>query len=165
MIIQEAQDLAVATLADCPAFQALVGVATAEEAAEKIFQDALPEPKGDRWTANELDAIRPFALAFTEEDVTGFTYQYVATGKWQAAGAIKFKIERSVKDIDSPASADRDFRDLVGKIILEFANKRNTGGLLSRRIMIDGPYRIAEEDLAEQGDYQWMEVLVEWGID
>lgn len=165
-MIQEAQDLAIATLANCEAFQLLVGRPDAARAKQRIFSDVLPVPEGAEWTADELDAIRPFALVHTTEDITGFVYERIATGCWNASGRITIKIERSLRDSDTAAQADARFKREVAEIIKQFAAQRETGDrLMSRRFNVEGPYRIAHEDLEEQGDHQWMMIYVEWGLE
>lgn len=165
-MIQDAQDLAAATLANCSAFQSLVAAADALGAAGKIYHDALPVPETDQYTADELDQLRPLALVYTREDVTGFRYARVGTGIscWNAAGQICIKIERGIAGNETPSGADRKFRVIAGQLVEQLAAQCEVAGrLASTAIEVSGPFRVSQEDVEELGDHQWIELILTWG--
>lgn len=164
-MIQDIQDLAATTLANCAAFQTFVGAADAAAAANSIYQDALPPPAADKYTLAELIDLRPYGLVYTLDDSTGFRFTRVGTGVgcWDAQGVIVIRIERTTPDVE-PAVADASLRTLMGDLVTQIADQCEIAGrLAATSISAMGPHRIADEDVQEQGDLQWFDLHVRWG--
>lgn len=169
-MIQEVQQIARTTLANCAAFQSLVGAANPAGALAKIYHDAWPKPAsgGPVHTLAEMISLRPSAIVFTEED-RGFLSERDASADfcWHHSGIIHFIIYRNVpaEDIDDLSKVDTDFRTILGDIYSNLIELSETPGMLAARaISFSGPWRTDVEKLNEIGDAQGAEIVVQWGV-
>ncbi len=168
MIIQVAQDLVCSTLSNCPTFQSLVGAVDATEALDKVFQDALPKPVAEAYTKQELINLRPYAIVAYEADIESWSYARIATGGstdqcWRAQGSLRIEILRSTTSNLTPAQDAKSFREVASSIIQEMAAQYESGGIAADLYGLQGPYRIADEQLEELGDHSWVIISVQFG--
>lgn len=169
-MIQEAQNIARATLAACAAFQSLVDAADATEALARIYHDAFPSPQSQRaeHTRAELTALRPCAVVYTEDN-QGWVVERDAAGNedcWNASGIVHLVIFRNVPEADEflPSKVDTDFRTIIGNIAGEIIGLSETAPYLAaNRIVMSGPNRTPFTELKDIGDAQQAELLVSWG--
>lgn len=169
-MIQEAQDIAKATLAACAAFQSLVDAGDATEALEHIYHDSFPTPisGGDAHGRAELTALRPCAIVYTEDN-QGFVVRRDAMGMedcWNATGVIHFVLFRNVPDADkdNPSKVDTDFRTVIGNIVSQMIAVSETAGYLAtKQFSVSGPTRTPKKELKDIGDAQLAEIIAAWG--
>lgn len=169
-MIQEAQDIARATLAACAAFQSLVDADDATEALEHIYHDSFPTPisGGDVHGRAELTALRPCAIVYTEDN-QGFVVRRDAMGMedcWNATGVIHFVLFRNVPDADkdNPSKVDTDFRTVIGNIVSQMIAVSETAGYLAtKQFSVSGPTRTPKKELKDIGDAQLAEIIAAWG--
>lgn len=169
-MIQEAQNIARATLAACPAFRTLVDADNATEALTHIYHDAFPAPESQRaeHTRAELTALRPCAIVFLEDN-QGWVVERDASGSedcWNAYGIVHFVIFRNVPEADqyNPSKVDTDFRTVIGNIAEQIIGLSETAPYLAaNRIVMSGPHRTMLTELKDIGDAQQAELIVSWG--
>lgn len=169
-MIQEAQNIARATLAACAAFQTLVEAIDATEALEHIYHDAFPSPESERaeHTRAELTALRPCAVIYTEDN-QGWVVSRDAMGNedcWNARGIIHVLLYRNVPEADefNPSKVDTDFRTVIGDIAEGIIGLSETAPYLAaRKLTVSGPTRTPLKELKDIGDAQAAEILIEWG--
>lgn len=169
-MIQDAQNIAKATLAACASFQSLVDADDATEAAARIYHDAFPVPISGRpeHTRAELTALRPCAIVYTEDN-QGFVIRRDAMGNddcWNATGVVHFVIYRNVPEADefNLSKVDTDFRTVIGNIVEEMIGLSETAGYLAtKQFTVSGPGRTPIADLKDIGDAQIAEVVAVWG--
>jgi hypothetical protein len=175
-VIQQAQNIARATLAACASFQALVGAEAADEeyrivqALEHIYHDAFPSPESQRaeHTRAELTALRPCAIVYTEDN-QGWVVERDAVGNedcWNAYGQVHLVVFRNVPEEDEydPSKVDTDFRTVIGNIAAEIIGLSETAPYLAaNRIVVSGPHRTSLTELKDIGDAQQAELIVSWG--
>lgn len=157
-------------LAECAAFQAFVGASgsgAAAQAAARIHHTCLPPPAGEKYTAAELSAYRPFALVSTAP-TEGLRRVLDAADSFGSSGRIEIKLEQ---DVDTeiaadPAEIEQRFENAVGAIIDELCARAapgHAGELAFNAISLTaGPWRPMVEAYEEQGDYIACELMVEW---
>lgn len=169
MSIQDIQNLLATTLAACDVFQEFVGAANSTEALERIYHDAFPKPNGDKYTLEELEAIRPCALIFTP-DAQGYITEYDSSlAGWRARGIVYCVLYRTVPTSiqNEPGEVATTFRVIMSNLINELKDKADaiSGGMLAaRRMMANGPFRADETQVNELGDEQAYELIIEWGV-
>jgi len=171
-MIQEAQNIARATLAACASFQSLVDADDATEALTHIYHDATPMPESGRaeHTRAELTALRPFAIVYTEDN-QGFVVEKDAMGNedcWNASGTVHIVIYRNVPEADelNPSKVDTDFRTVMGNIASEIIRLSETAPYLAaKKIVASGPIRTPVKELSDVGDAQGAVLTVAWGPD
>lgn len=167
MTIQNVQNLAATTLADCVAFQDFVGAADSTAALLRIHHDAFPPPEADKYTREELEDVRPCALIYTP-DSQGYVTEYDATdAHWRTHGIIYFVLYRTVPAniADDPGEVATSFREIVSDLIVELQEKGNEADcLIVRKIIANGPFRNDPTKINDEGDEQAYELIVEWGV-
>ncbi len=169
-MIQDVQEVARQTLANCDSFQSLVSASTASRAAEMIYHDAWPKPASGlpEHTLAEIQALRPCAIVYTHEN-GGFKSRRDASADicWHHSGIVNFLIFRNVPEIDvnDPSNVDVDFRTIIGNIYSELIELSETAGMLAiRELTYDGPWRTDVKDLKSVGDAQVAQLIAEWGV-
>lgn len=169
-MIQDVQEVARQTLANCDSFQSLVSAPTASRAAELIYHDAWPKPESGQpqHTLAEMQALRPCAIVYTDEN-NGFRSRRDTSADicWHHSGVINFLIFRNVPEIDvnDPSNIDVDFRTILGNIYSELIDLSETPDMLAiRDITFDGPWRTEIKDIPAIGDAQAAKLIVEWGV-
>lgn len=165
MIIRIAQDAVASTLANCAAFQAMVGAADSVAAALKIYQDVLPKPATESYAKSDLIAMRPYAVVGLETGIEAWSYSRIAAGQmtsgcWEASGVFRIEIMKNANSAIDPALDMRAFIEEAGQIVFEMASQYETGGITAERYGVQGPYRIADEHLEELGDHLWIIISV-----
>ncbi len=163
--ISLAQDRVAQMLADSAAFRTFAGVATAEVArSDAIYCDGLPKPSGREYTPAELEALRPFALVFTETD-DGFRLNCLAQGVFQPSGRIIVLLERGVpaEDEDDVAKLDEYMRNSAGAILDDLTQMSGQEGYVDiSEIVFSGPGRVETKDVQDMGDFQQMFLQIDW---
>ena len=143
---------------------------TADEAAAlaKIHYEGLPPPADNAadYTAAALTAYRPYAVVWTDEE-NGFWKNKEASGFFRAGGRLILKFEQDVPEAIAadPAEIDLRFKNTIGQIIDDLCNLTlvGVGYLCFERITVDiGPYRTHPDDVPSQGDWQAIEIGVDW---
>lgn len=171
-MIQDAQELLRTSLANCATFQSFVSAADATAALAKIYHDAWPTPEsgGPSHTLAEIEALRPSAIVYTEDE-SGFVVERDAAGGFDCArrngGRLVAVLFRNVPSEDKYALAKvaTDFRTTAGSIVDELMDQSETAGRLAiQRITCSGPYRTKVDNLQAEGDGQAYELLIEWGV-
>ena len=145
---QQAQELFAKTIADCAVFRTLVGADTQEKALEKIFEDAVPEPKGEAYTQGEMIAMRPYGMIYFDNELDSMIMERDSTGGgygcYTRSGILACEIHQNVTDdmARKPSQISREFRALMGDLADQFADLGEAGGyLLAERITLSGPFR------------------------
>ena len=131
-----AKDNAKATLADCATFRTWVGASGDDaqaQALNRIYKDELPKPAdGNTYTLEELQARRPFAIAYTGP---GFRLEKDSGDSTWSTGTIAILLEQDIPEriTNDPAAIADEFETVIGKIIYEFMALAvgGTGGYLS----------------------------------
>lgn len=162
-------------LANVDAIQTLFGAANATEALERIYIEALPRPaSGDKYTEEELDSYRPFALIglvagdIMRSDIESFG------GLWTHGrrGAFDVMIERNhpisgADDVNALAWLDLVDRvrwtgDVDNPGLIELSD--NGQAFLSiRSVEISEIWRSDENERELYGDFQCAALRVFWG--
>lgn len=172
--IRNTAALAAATLSRCHAFQHWQGNTwTESQALARIYHHALPPPAdGRQHTLAEMEALRPFALIWTE-GVDGLeVFRDTAGPDWapRASGHLVICLEQSVPDADlnDPAKVERDFETTVGLIMGSgnasqpglYELSGNPGELPATRLVYRGSARTPQEELQDIGDAQraWLDI-------
>ena len=176
--LSEIEDLAADTLAACKHFQTLVGEASAALAKNHIYFDALPPPASDAdtYTLAELEGYRPYAVINTEPQ-GGYRWRHQGSGAaWTFAGngALTIEIEADIDsgDLGDPQEYMRLFKNTIGQIVLTedqvnpgLLDLAGQGGYLPiREAVFYGPFRGAEEERKQQGDYLAAMIDLNWGV-
>jgi hypothetical protein len=170
--ISLAQGFGRATLAASATFQTWVGAADATEALDSIYDDGLPVPANkSSYTKAELQALRPFAMIWTDE-ADGFSMERTAVSgpsslmDWQSSGRLELHLEMDVPAelADDPAGLDLSFRNTIGQIFDEVAVLAGAGGMLAITSMAVsfGPYRTDTDKVPQQGDAIAIDLIWEW---
>src|SRR5688500_12676817 len=116
------------SLADCPAFQSLMGAANAAAALAKIYFNAidnLPEPAEGEFEPGTLRDLRPFAIIHGDFPFT------VSAGAFDTpleSGSLGIIIETDYPEdlLNLPSEAERRIRNSIGAIQEELLERRNT---------------------------------------
>jgi len=176
-IIRGVEDALAQTLAACHAWQHWQGAnLNSTQALARIYRNALPKPVsgGASHTLAELQALRPFILIYTDTDGGFVMDREAASSGYDQSGKVIACIEQDVPEalLDDPAGVDDAIQaDLELLLRSEDPNEPGLaeladlpGKFIPRRIVVIGPVRTAEEDLAEMGDAQrvWLEIT--WGF-
>lgn len=164
------QDLA-NTLADCHAFQAWAGVASQAAALERIYFDGLPAPDNGRetYTADELAALRPYAVIWTDEE-EGFRRKQVAAGAgfyFEDSGRLHLELVQEIAAADQAdlSASDRKFKNALGLILDELAELAGQGGYLTATsFATKGPLRPHPDSEDGEGPWQWAKLVIDWGL-
>jgi len=165
--LMKAQDHLRTMLANCSAFQTWLGVANATAALAKIHHEALPPPasSAEQYTPAALATHRPFAIVWTDEE-NGYTRSSLAAGAFDASGRLAVKLEQAVPSAvaGDPGEADLRFKNSIGQIIDGLCGMVDTAGYLSfKRLTVDvGPYRSHPDEVPTQGDWQAVELGIDW---
>jgi hypothetical protein len=168
--ITRAETLLAASLAACAPWQALCGAGSAAAALERIYFDALPPPphRADRYTREQLEALRPFILIYSDEETT-IHLAHVATGtmrRFHPDGVLKFYVERNVpaEEAHDPALGDRAFKNFAGQLALALCNLSGQANYLAIDDLTgNGPLRALDEHIPTRGDFQQFHFAVTWG--
>lgn len=169
------QELLRTTLAASPTFRAWVGAPSADDAALRIYHDALPEfdrSEGADPVLKQLQDLRPYAIVWTEALPHQRGFRYVldsAPGGFATGGRLMLYLNQDVPAAiaANPAEVDLQFRNVVGGILDDLCELAwaQEGGYLAIDAMaiVQGPERAEPEDHHELGDHQgvWIEIL--WG--
>lgn len=182
-VVYGPQRLLALTLADCTEFRNLVGASDHASAFARIWHESLPAPAGgaERYSLDELDDYRPYAMVFTA-DLEGATGMRQATGPggWADRGVLRVQLEISTpKDLArSPILVDHFIKQTVGRIIKrppdessatfvgleDLAHTTNEvdgySYLAADQVLFRGYHRSALVDQPKQGDclYAWLEI-------
>lgn len=147
-------------LADSARFRTLTGTADRATALKRIHFGHLPTPNsGGEYTRGEMEALRPFALVFTDdEDGYGGSLNAVSDHyDYTDRGAIMAFIEMDVPENiqNNPAEVRRRFNNDVGTIFSEMDQMAGQADYLAvlDRSMVMGPARSHEDDEVTRGDY------------
>ena len=151
------------TLADCTHFRSWVGAANQAQALDRIYLDGLPPPanNADSHTLSELQALRPFAVIYTEEQRGWRTRQNAAgTRHWfihSGSLTVRFEQDSPSDALDDPGELDRRFRNTIGQIVsteddanpglLELAG--TPGYLAITGIEASGPFRSDDDQVPD----------------
>jgi hypothetical protein len=169
-MIQATQEVFRQTLANCAAFQSLVGADDATEALERIYHDQLPKPESGKpeHSKAELTTLRPCAIVYTAMGPGGWISQRDAMGDdcWHNSGIIVCVIMRNVPEEDKEflSLVDTEFRTIAGNILVQLIELSETEeNLTCDRIEAMGPYRTDPKELSAVGDAQSFELVVHWG--
>lgn len=184
--ISSAEDRAAETLADVQAWRDMIGEATTEaQALARIYFDTITPPADkDRYSRSELEALRPFAMIWTDPDFGG--YRLGASGgggtswSFDHGGRLAIEIERDVdsddldedtEKVSDPADVLRKFKNELGLIIasgdadnpglVELAGQ--AGYLAARQIELDGLGFNEEEEQKAEGIVLIARLWITWG--
>ncbi len=149
-------------LASCTSFQTLVGAESAEEAAARVYIDALPPPADDvAYTDEELEEYRPYALIDTGDDA--FTTREIASYQWTTFGEFNIEIERSITEEHAAdvAEVERTWKNAIGGIIDDL--RALNEGLDITAIQFRYRWRERNTDVSGMGMYQGAMLSVSWG--
>lgn len=153
-----------AMLADCPSFQAFVGVdalsaTPASDALAKIYFDAMPPPAAypDAYTLAESQALRPCALIWLDQ-----SDGYYLGDDAVSSGLTDFtEGGRLCLQFDWLASAAlwadeqvlfRTFKNTIGTILNEMIERPGTPGFLAvRNVKLTQLARIHDKEVTSQG--------------
>lgn len=164
-MIQDVQALLATTLADCPVFRTFVGAADAAAALLRIHHDAFPpsDSGADRYTADELEDIRPCAVLFTPDN-QGFVTEKDATGDyWRPRGTLYCWLYRTAPSGTLSAVAV-SFRETVGALLDELQSRSTLASFLATtKIVVNGPFRTPPDEINTLGDQQVYELVIDWG--
>ncbi len=137
-----------------------------------IYHEGLPKPAdGSTHTKAELEALRPYAIIWTDPD-GGYATQSdsapSSAGGFVSAGSLLVEIERNSTDgaEDEPTSAaNLDWRNAVGKIIDDLCDLSGTESyMILESITLDhGPYWNDRASAETHGIYQGVRLAVRWG--
>jgi hypothetical protein len=165
------------TLAACTEWQTLTGSANAAEAANHIYEGALPKPAaGDVHTLEELVGYRPYAEVWREAqaglrlpvDAVGATYEMrrpsgvlMVRFEWNVPPEIKHDLQE----------IDRLVNNIIGGLLKTDDNDNpglselngRAGYLAMREFVIHGPFRSAQDEEPTQGDAVAWYFEVHWG--
>lgn len=163
-------------LRDCYYWRALGGVTpwTQEQAEARIYFDELPPPTGDDYTADELTALRPFALVWL--DLNGalkLTSEVSGNCCWTPSGAAIMQIELPVPEelASDPGALTLDLHTKLGRIIRTrdtlqpgLADLASRDGYLPiKEILYRGYIRTDVKAMNDIGDCVRCEIELQWG--
>jgi hypothetical protein len=168
--ISLAETYLAATLAACAQWQTLTGAADADEAAERIYYDALPPPPNnqDAYTRQQLEELRPYCVIFSDEE-TGLTFDHDAHGVgfgYRDAGILKGFLESAVDPqiAHDPQEIFRRFKNDVGLLVADMLALAGLAGYLAiSTLTLRGPLRSHEDQLPGEGDYVQYHFTINWG--
>lgn len=146
-----------AGLADCPAFQALVGAADTAAAAEFIFFDrVLPERSAGEYSLEELVASRPNACIWTENCRTAGDGRGGTGWSVQHSAELRIALCRNVPAEDEEVDIDADWKNTVGSILDELAARAGRPDFLAAEYSLEhGDFGRVHPDYAiAEGDHQ-----------
>jgi hypothetical protein len=171
--ISYSEDYLRTTLANCARFRTWAGVADVPAALAKIFPCGVPEPDAlpngsipDSYTADQLTALRPFALLWADEN-NGWRTGRVATEAWDEAGQLFIALEQAIDPalVHDRAGMDRRFKNHLGVIANELTELAYQGGFLAiDQIIVRGPWRAHPDDVKHEGDHLFAHLQVTWGL-
>lgn len=172
------EDLIANTLADCAKFQDYLGVASKAAALAKIYFSALDPPSGDSeyHTRAELEALRPFAILWLDEEA-GLDLRFTAMGggggyeMLPAQGLCIVRLEKTVGS-GTPEEEDRAAKNEVGLICRSgdsdnpgLVERSGTPGYAALRgIRVFGPWRTPEDQVQHDGDFFAARLELEFGV-
>ncbi len=162
-----------ALLSNSATLQTWTSTANPTAALARIYHDGLPKPGSNapRHTLAELQALRPYAIIWTDtEKGYGRTQDGYGAGPHLGAESGRLMIEL-VQDVplaiaDDIAEADLQWKNTIGQILDDLVTLIATGTyLLVNSLSIDeGPYRYEAAKQSEMGDAQGVEIGVGWGF-
>lgn len=159
------------TLAAAVAFREFVAVEDEEAALARIYVDALPPPTNNRdvYSADELAALRPYALVWTDPD-DGFTRQQSAGGyafHFRDTGRlhVEFVADVAEADLEDAATAQRKFKNALGEILDNLAELAGQPGYLTATgFKLMGPVEIHPDTETGEGPGHWGKLIIDWGL-
>lgn len=163
------QNLAV-SVADCASFRAWVKAGDREAALASIYHEGLPKPpEGQQaYTREDLVALRPFALVWTETK-NGFGLTLSSFGshaEYAAAGRLHLQLCQNCPDRlgDDPTSeTNLAFRNFAGALLDELATLSGTAGYLCfQQAKSEGPFWTHPQLIASEGLYQVWDFTFDW---
>ncbi len=155
--ISLAQETLRVTMANVVEFQTLVGAADAAAALGDVYHEGLPPPadeNSDTYTRAELEALRPYALIWTEEE-QGFRLTPDSADGFSVSGTLHCQIEHDIDPLiaNDAGEVDRQHRNLIGKIIDELKPMARLGPYLAwETLTFSGPFRRHPDDIEEMGN-------------
>lgn len=165
-------------LSKCARFQAFASntAVPLDEAGAlaRIATDAWPFPLDDRgnikeaYSPDELRAIRPFAMIFSEPR-RGYRLQGVgAMTASVEAGTLQIHFEKDIPAslLKTPGDVNRQWDNDLGQIARELMDLKGLaagGMLLIDTIDVFGPFFSDESQAAGQGDFCYALMTVSWG--
>ncbi len=179
--ISLAEHTLAATLAACTQWQDDTDSASASEALESIYFDALP-PSDDRnaFTAEELTELRPYAIISTDPYSEGWGASRIAAECWDDFGVLFLTFEYNTPEeyLADNQGLMRWFKNKLGRIIhpqhASFTGLTDlafTAGYLaanSIRFLRDRDTpaigRSSEEIIETHGDFVIATFSVQWGV-
>jgi len=150
------------TLANCAAFQSLVGAANAAEALRHIWEDGLPAPTtGSQYTVSELQGMLPYALIWCEK----ITHTHEAEpASFMVDAELAVQLVRAVPEELrwDMHQASRQWSNTVGTIMDQMRAQASTAGRLSIATieMAEPHYRTMTEEERSEGDQQFADLIV-----
>ena len=170
--ISLAEDYLADTLAAVSAFQTLVGAASAAEAKESIYNDALPAPAADggEYTLAELQDYHPYALVETDPE-GGYQMDFASIGgdgthEYRDSGKLILRIVRLIDTAGEIEDDERTFKNTIGQILDGLWGLAGQAGYLAiTAIRVVGWHRFHPNDEPALGDAQGVKVEVHWGTE
>lgn len=170
------------TLANCTMFQLLTDtVGDAAAAFRHIHFSAWWRPFNEVYSAQEMIAMRPCAILFTEPN--GYSTGSVASDQtWADEGSMVIDLEMNTPpELQSDAEMDRHWKNIVGSILgdersddPDFVGLKDLFGQApdEEHSYLDGAHvqlgsycRVYEaKQVVAQGDFLWARFHVRWGL-
>lgn len=157
-------------LADSTAFRSWVGAADQDQALSRIYLEALPLGDRQSYDLEELRALRPHAIVWTEPQ-NGFALRRVSVDDgygFHESGVIRVWLEQDVGSAMTglPGSVDLSFKNSVGLILDDLAALAGGAGYLdvTEISVLNGPMRSHPDDYDTIGDLIGIELSVSWGV-
>jgi hypothetical protein len=173
-----ALNTAVSQLANCPSYQAFLGVDTQADAVARTYQASLPPAaNGSEYTPEELASYRPFGMVY-QATAGGYGATRSALYAYREDGRCYIELEITIPTSYQPdpddlaidltvdlESADRWILNQIGQIVAEFMAQAGEPGCLdvSKITLLMGPSRERPEESMGVGYYYWTLLEVTWG--
>jgi hypothetical protein len=156
------------TLADCARFRTWTTASDQAKALARIYIDSLPNPPNDAdsYSADELVALRPFAIVMTARQ-SGYSRGRVATETYPEAGKMAIAFEENVPAslADDVPALERQFKNTLGVIIDEMLGLAYQAGYLAiDLITFSGPVRCLKDDAVGEGDHHFAMFEIQYGV-
>lgn len=165
-VISDAEQYLANSLAASARFQTWVDAADATEALGSIYFTTLPSPEnGNKFDSDELAALFPCALIYTDEQIQGSVMRKTGSLVYQGGGLVAFRLYEAIAaDNDLTFSEmERRWKNTVGAIINDVAAVSETADCLAAtEIAVTEIYR-ADKDEVVFLDMNTAAVLVTWG--
>lgn len=154
------------SLASSSRFQEWTDSDNSTEAAAHVYFTSLPEPEdGDKYTAEELAALFPCALIYTDEQANGSVIRKVGYQTAQGSGVVAFRLYETIDDESPPtfSEAERSFKNTVGVVMAEILALSETADCLAAVEVANSEIYRTEKDAVVFLDMQTAVCIVLWG--